>query len=211
MPSAPLGQGCHLLSLVLEELGIACAALHSHKPQRARLAALDRFKGGAVPILLATDVASRGLDIPTVDLVVNYDLPLMARDYVHRWVWGVRVLGWGGAGLSGFCCQPCPGVAGWVGPERLLWLMLSGPAFALACPCRVGRTARAGRRGWSLSFVTQYDIELVKKVGGAVLPCCVLCFSHSWAEPQAELVANVPGLALSGLHATGPTAQSAWC
>lgn len=71
--------------MVLEELGIAAAALHSHKPQRARLAALHKFKGGVVPVLLATDVASRGLDIPTVDLVVNYDLPQLARDYVHRW------------------------------------------------------------------------------------------------------------------------------
>lgn len=41
-------KGCHLLSVLLEELGIAAAALHSHKPQRARLAALDRFKSGAV-------------------------------------------------------------------------------------------------------------------------------------------------------------------
>lgn len=60
---------------------------NSHKSQKARLAALGRFKSEAVPLLLATDVASRGLDIPTVDLVINYDLPVMARDYVHRCVY----------------------------------------------------------------------------------------------------------------------------
>lgn len=58
--------------------------MHSLKSQSSRLAALQRFKSGQAPVLLATDVASRGLDIPTVDLVINYDLPRYPRDYVHR-------------------------------------------------------------------------------------------------------------------------------
>jgi len=61
--------------LLLEELDQEAAALHSLKSQNLRLSALHRFKSGQVPILLATDVASRGLDIPTVDLVINYDIP----------------------------------------------------------------------------------------------------------------------------------------
>ena len=79
-------RACHALSYLLEELGMACTALHSGKNQRQRMVALHRFRSGQVPLLLATDVASRGLDIPTVDLVVNFDLPVMARDYVHRCV-----------------------------------------------------------------------------------------------------------------------------
>ncbi|KAG9451531.1 hypothetical protein H6P81_011496 [Aristolochia fimbriata] len=77
-------RSCHFLSLFLEELEQRVAALHSHKSQSLRLAALNRFRSGQASILLATDVASRGLDIPTVDLVINYDIPRYARDYVHR-------------------------------------------------------------------------------------------------------------------------------
>ncbi|KAL1820920.1 hypothetical protein ACET3Z_015789 [Daucus carota] len=103
---------CHLLSLILEELDLEVAALHSFKSQSLRLSALHRFKSGQVPVLLATDVASRGLDIPTVDLVINYDIPRYPKDYVHR----------------------------------------------------VGRTARAGRGGLALSFVTQNDVELFLRI-----------------------------------------------
>ncbi len=75
---------CALLAALLAELGLPAAALHAGLPQRARAAALARFRAGAPPVLLATDVAARGLDIPSVDLVINYDLPALARDYVHR-------------------------------------------------------------------------------------------------------------------------------
>ncbi|XP_052178416.1 DEAD-box ATP-dependent RNA helicase 36 [Diospyros lotus] len=105
-------RSCHLLSFLLEELDIEAAALHSFKSQSLRLAALHRFKSGKVPVLLATDVASRGLDIPTVDLVINYDIPRFPRDYVHR----------------------------------------------------VGRTARAGRGGLAVSFVTQNDVNLIHEI-----------------------------------------------
>jgi ATP-dependent RNA helicase DDX47/RRP3 len=59
-------------------------ALHGQMSQPARLAALAKFKGQAGRVLIATDVAARGLDIPSVDLVVNYDVPQSAKDYIHR-------------------------------------------------------------------------------------------------------------------------------
>ncbi|CAA0842132.1 DEAD-box ATP-dependent RNA helicase 36 [Striga hermonthica] len=109
-------RGCELLSLLLEQLDFEVAALHSHKSQSLRLSALHKFKSGQVPILLATDVANRGLDIPTVDLVINYDIPRYPEDYVHR----------------------------------------------------VGRTARAGRGGLALSFVTQNDVDLVHEIEAVI-------------------------------------------
>ncbi|KAF3666834.1 DEAD-box ATP-dependent RNA helicase 36 [Capsicum annuum] len=103
---------CQLLGLLLEELEIDAASLHSYKSQSLRLSSLHKFKSGQVPILVATDVASRGLDIPTVDLVINYDIPRYPQDYVHR----------------------------------------------------VGRTARAGRGGLAVSFVTQNDVNLIHEI-----------------------------------------------
>jgi ATP-dependent RNA helicase DDX49/DBP8 len=80
------------------------------------LAALGKFKSSLVRVLVSTDVASRGLDIPEVDLVVNFDLPRVPSDYVHR----------------------------------------------------VGRTARAGRRGRAVAMVTQYDVALLQGIEGLV-------------------------------------------
>ena len=103
---------CQEIAEVLLELGVDCVALHSMMNQPRRIAALGKFKSQLSKILVATDVASRGLDIPTVDLVINMDLPKVAVDYVHR----------------------------------------------------IGRTARAGRHGRSLSLVTQYDVDLVHSI-----------------------------------------------
>ena len=73
-----------LLRFWLREVGIEVAALHSQLSQTDRITALARFKSGQLPILISTDVGSRGLDIPSVEVVLNYDVPLDARDYVHR-------------------------------------------------------------------------------------------------------------------------------
>ncbi|KAL9230848.1 hypothetical protein vseg_006144 [Gypsophila vaccaria] len=103
---------CHLLNLLLEELDQDAVELHSLVSMSSRLGALNRFKSRQVPCLIATDVANRGLDVPSVDLVINYDLPRDPREYVHR----------------------------------------------------VGRTARAGREGLAVSFVTENDVELVHEI-----------------------------------------------
>lgn len=68
----------------LQRTGVSADAIHGDKPQPSRLRALERFKAGEVQILVATDVAARGLDIDDLPLVVNFDLPIVAEDYVHR-------------------------------------------------------------------------------------------------------------------------------
>ena len=80
------------------------------------ITALGKFKVGVSRLLICTDVASRGLDIPSVELVINYDVPHKYSDYVHR----------------------------------------------------VGRTARAGRKGRAISLVSQYDIELLQNIEGGL-------------------------------------------
>ena len=68
----------------LERAGITTAVIHGNKSQGARTRALGDFKVGRVSVLVATDIAARGLDISQLPLVVNYDLPLVADDYIHR-------------------------------------------------------------------------------------------------------------------------------
>jgi superfamily II DNA/RNA helicase len=77
-------KGVDALVGLLHEEGIAAEAIHGDRPQPARLRALERFKARDVQVLVATDVAARGLDIAGLPLVVNLDLPTVAEDYVHR-------------------------------------------------------------------------------------------------------------------------------
>ncbi|KAI9571284.1 DEAD-domain-containing protein [Boletus coccyginus] len=100
------------LSIILRTLGFPAVPLHGQLSQSQRLGALNKFKTGGRKVLVATDVASRGLDIPSVDVVINFDIPTHSKDYIHR----------------------------------------------------VGRTARAGRAGKSITIVTQYDVELLQRI-----------------------------------------------
>lgn len=103
---------CQALAYMFEGLGFRVGSLHSQIPQKQRLAALSAFRSKTLQVIICTDVASRGLDIPHVDLVVNHNVPQCPKTYIHR----------------------------------------------------VGRSARAGRFGSALSFVTQYDVELLQAV-----------------------------------------------
>ncbi|MDX8347569.1 DEAD/DEAH box helicase [Cognatiyoonia sp. IB215446] len=76
--------GCEKLSKVLVKKGFAADSIHGNKSQGQRDRALKAFKEGKVRVLVATDVAARGIDIPDVRFVYNYDLPNVAENYVHR-------------------------------------------------------------------------------------------------------------------------------
>jgi ATP-dependent RNA helicase RhlE len=76
--------GASRLARQLEKEGLAASAIHGDKTQVARLEALSQFKDGKLQVLVATDVAARGLDIDDLPLVVNYELPHVPEDYIHR-------------------------------------------------------------------------------------------------------------------------------
>lgn len=104
------------VAILLRTLGFGAIPLHGQLSQSARLGALAKFRSRSRNILVATDVAARGLDIPSVDVVLNFDLPPDSKTYVHR----------------------------------------------------VGRTARAGKSGHAISFVTQYDVEVWLRIEAAL-------------------------------------------
>jgi ATP-dependent RNA helicase RhlE len=87
----------------LMQAGIATVALHGNKAQNARVKALDAFRAGRVRILVATDIAARGIDVPNITHVINYELPNEPESYVHR-IGRTARAGANGAALS-FCDQ----------------------------------------------------------------------------------------------------------
>jgi ATP-dependent RNA helicase RhlE len=76
--------GADKLAEQLGKSGIACLAIHGNKRQAARMRALDEFKRGSLQVLVATDIAARGIDISELPHVVNFDMPHVPEDYVHR-------------------------------------------------------------------------------------------------------------------------------
>jgi ATP-dependent RNA helicase RhlE len=76
--------GADKLVTYLNASGLRSAAIHGNKSQNARTRALSDFKSGRVTVLVATDIAARGIDIEQLPIVINFDLPSVAEDYVHR-------------------------------------------------------------------------------------------------------------------------------
>ncbi len=77
-------RGAKRLALQLEKSGVASEAIHGDRPQNGRIKALAAFRAGTVRVLVATDVAARGIDVPEVTHVVNFDIPNAPESYVHR-------------------------------------------------------------------------------------------------------------------------------
>lgn len=72
------------VAAAMQRVGIACETIHREKAEAERSASMERFREGRFPLLVATNVAARGIDIPNIDFVINYDLPKDAEMYVHR-------------------------------------------------------------------------------------------------------------------------------
>lgn len=77
-------KGADSLVVQLENTGISAASIHANRTQHARTHALEGFRNGNIKVLVATDIASRGIDVNQLSCVVNFDMPYIAEDYVHR-------------------------------------------------------------------------------------------------------------------------------
>ncbi len=95
--------GADKIARVLNKTGIGCEAIHGNKTQNARQRALSNFKSRKTRVIIATDIASRGIDVTNLEMVINYDLPDVVETYVHR-IGRTGRAGKSGTALS-FCSQ----------------------------------------------------------------------------------------------------------
>lgn len=124
--------------------GLGAAAIHGNKSQGQRQRALDAFRKGTDPVLIATDIAARGIDVPGVELVVNYDLPNVPESYVHRIGRTAR------AGASGLAVSFCSGEEVKLLRDIEKLIRINIPALAVDgsdIPERVVVKQTPGRRG----------------------------------------------------------------
>jgi ATP-dependent RNA helicase RhlE len=130
------------LQKALREAKVSCAVCHGDKRQNARRRALADFRSAKIQVLIATEVAARGLDIPDLDFVVNYNLPYLAEDYVHR----------------------------------------------------IGRTGRAGNKGYAISLVSREEersLESIERlIGGRIKRIVLDDFEVSDRDPLIAKVAK---------------------
>ncbi|WGY47325.1 DEAD/DEAH box helicase [Vibrio sp. ABG19] len=113
-------RGANRLAAFLNEEGIKAAAIHGNKSQGARTTALAEFKSNDLRVLVATDIAARGIDIPQLPQVVNFELPNVAEDYVHR-IGRTGRAGEAGKAISLVCAVEAPDL---FGIERLIQQVL---------------------------------------------------------------------------------------
>jgi superfamily II DNA/RNA helicase len=130
---------CRRLARQLQKAGVNADAIHGDKTQEERMKALEGFKQGSIEVLVATDVAARGLDIVELPVVINYDVPFSAEDYVHR------IGRTGRAGASGLAIMLATGAdeRGVVAIEKLTKQKFSVKPIDVE---RADRGERGGRR-----------------------------------------------------------------
>jgi superfamily II DNA/RNA helicase len=134
--------GCRRLARELVKHGINADAIHGDKSQDERTKALEGFKQGAIDVLVATDVAARGLDIVELPAVINYDVPYAPEDYVHR------IGRTGRAGASGLAMTIATGAEdrAVAGIERLIKRTIEIKSIDVRRPARVDRQERGRER-----------------------------------------------------------------
>ncbi len=134
---------CRRLARQLQKAGVNADAIHGDKTQDERMKALDGFKKGEIEVLVATDVAARGLDIVELPFVINYDVPFNAEDYVHR------IGRTGRAGATGVAIMLMTGAdeRGVLAIERLTKQQFTPKTLEMERAARPERAERAAERG----------------------------------------------------------------